>query len=100
MCVAMEYEAADKELNQIYKSLRERLSAADRKSLLLDERAWMKQRDTTCRPEATDDDDTPESPGQHLYDSGQENNCMAELTKARIKVLKDRLQELRTKRSA
>ncbi len=92
-CLVDAYKAADVKLNQVYKSLKERLSATERAALLHDERAWIKARDQECTVDPSPEEDD-EAPGAHLFASEQMNECELQSTKARIKVLEDRLKTL------
>lgn len=85
-CVAAEYRAADLELNKLYKALKEQSSPEDQKSLLLAQRAWIKQRDAKCASEGGSSDEISGS-SQLLY-SGAMNDCLMRVTLRRIKALK------------
>jgi len=100
MCVAIEYKKADAQLNRIYKELKERSSAAERKALTLDERDWIKQRDSLCRQSVEsdegDDDSGPDIGTGHLRESGQTHSCLLEETQNRIQTLEDKLKALQS----
>jgi uncharacterized protein YecT (DUF1311 family) len=51
-CLGTENELQDKRLNQTYKLVMERSDAAQKDALRKSERAWIAQRDATCRAES------------------------------------------------
>lgn len=76
-CYVKLFTESDNELNQVYKSLREVLKDAQRKSLTETQRGWMKYRDQTCQSE----------PGLINVD------CNYDVNRKRTDYLRDRLRE-------
>ncbi|MCX7098248.1 MAG: DUF1311 domain-containing protein [Methylococcales bacterium] len=81
-CAQQDFEAADQELNRIYKALSDSLSKQDRAVLLKDQRNWLKKRDPLCKKEAND-----VAEGGSIWPLIF-NGCRASDTKARIGRLK------------
>lgn len=50
-CVGRMYEAADAELNKVYKELVAKLDKAQRSALLTSQRAWIKEKESKCEQE-------------------------------------------------
>lgn len=50
-----DFNAADQELNRIYKQLMSSITEVKKKELLKEQRAWLKNRDPQCRKEVNDD---------------------------------------------
>lgn len=50
-----DFEAADQELNRIYKQLMSSITEEKKKKLLKEQRTWLKNRDPRCRKDAGDD---------------------------------------------
>jgi uncharacterized protein YecT (DUF1311 family) len=48
-CAAQDFKASDDRLNERYKALMGALAPAARAALRTEQRAWLKQRDPTCR---------------------------------------------------
>lgn len=94
LCFGEAYQAADAKLNQVYQSLKVRLSDTERDKLLHEERAWIKERDKKCVEDADDDPQNDASPGYHLQLSAFQNSCKLEMTKVRIKTIEERLKAL------
>jgi uncharacterized protein YecT (DUF1311 family) len=51
-CAFRDYEVADRALNQTYKELMSRLQEAQQRDLRVQQRAWLKKRDSQCWAEA------------------------------------------------
>jgi uncharacterized protein YecT (DUF1311 family) len=96
MCVANGYKATDSELNKLYKQLKEQSPPENQKSLVTDQRAWIKHRDAKCESEVGSYDNSPEAQAgsYHLLYSGEMNDCLMRVTLARVKVLKAKLLNL------
>lgn len=47
-CAIRDYKAADRELNRTYRSTLARLPKAKRQPLVVEQRRWVKRRDTLC----------------------------------------------------
>lgn len=78
-CYSRLFMESDKELNEVYKDLRDTLRDSVRRQLTETQRAWMKHRDQVCQPE-----------------SGTINvDCNYDLNRKRSDYLRDRLRECR-----
>ncbi|MCW1248268.1 lysozyme inhibitor LprI family protein [Pseudomonas sp. SAICEU22] len=86
-CAAQENEAADKELNTLYKQITARLKGnAEAKQLLVKaQRAWMGFRDAECRFSASGVEGGSVYPMIH-------NDCVTAVTKARVQRFKNYLE--------
>jgi len=51
-CFARAYRAADDQLNQLYRQIRQVLTPDQRQQLLAAQRLWLQLRDATCRAES------------------------------------------------
>jgi uncharacterized protein YecT (DUF1311 family) len=51
-CFARTYRAADDQLNQLYKQIRQVLTPGQQQQLLAAQRLWLQLRDATCRAES------------------------------------------------
>lgn len=80
-CERKLYEAADRALNSEYKNTRARLSPPARAKLLQDQRAWVKQRDPTCKADLTGEE------GGTIWKSLY-SICLAEATRERTQKLR------------
>lgn len=79
-CAKEQWEAADRELNQLWKQVKPVADARGAgKALLNEQRAWLKRRDATCGPELKSDG----SAAQMFYWS-----CMEQQTLQRNEVLR------------
>jgi uncharacterized protein YecT (DUF1311 family) len=76
ICAGIEYQNADKKLNQVYQQLIPKLSASRRQKLILAQRAWITFRDANCEFERS------QLEGGTIA-SAIQAACMAELTKTR-----------------
>jgi uncharacterized protein YecT (DUF1311 family) len=92
VCVAYEYRQVDAKLNEVYKKLKALTAAGERGRLVADERAWIKQRDATCKAEVGPYEENMGT--AHLLFSGQMNSCLAHSTAIRLKVLQAKLNAL------
>ncbi len=79
-CLNKVYQEADKELNDIYKKLREKLDSAGKQVLKEGQLAWMKERNSTC---------SKHEGGQFYVNL----DCAAGTTIKRSQFLQDRLRE-------
>lgn len=79
-CKSKLFVESDKELNEVYKSLRQKLDGGTRENLKQTQLQWIKYRDNRCetRPGTIDVD------------------CNYEVNKARTEYLRDRLRECKT----
>ena len=80
-CFARTYKAADDQLNQVYRQIRQALTPDQQQELLATERLWLQFRDATCRAESD------------LYKGGDAESpaysaCLEEETRARTADLK------------
>jgi len=51
-CFAREYKAADEQLNQLYKQIRQVLTPDEQQQLVAVQRLWLQLRDATCKAES------------------------------------------------
>lgn len=80
-CVSRSFEAADRELNQIYKKVRSTIGPEEKEILTDAQLAWITYRDKTCDFETV----------QNRRGSGYRtflNSCKERMTKARINELR------------
>jgi uncharacterized protein YecT (DUF1311 family) len=80
-CFARTYKAADEQLNQLYKQIRQVLTPDQQQQLLAAQRLWIQFRDATCTAES------------NLYNGGTASApaysaCLEELTRQRTADLK------------
>ncbi|XWK90011.1 MAG: lysozyme inhibitor LprI family protein [Phormidium sp.] len=75
-CAGIEYQNADKRLNQVYQQLMPKLSATRKQKLILAQRAWINFRDANCEFERSQFEGGTMAPAAQA-------GCMAQLTKAR-----------------
>jgi uncharacterized protein YecT (DUF1311 family) len=54
-CAELNFNAADKELNEVYKTLKASLTPTEQPVLVQDERKWLKSLDAKCRKSANDE---------------------------------------------
>jgi uncharacterized protein YecT (DUF1311 family) len=54
-CAELNFNAADKEINEVYKNLKASLTPAQQAALEQDERKWLKSLDAGCRKSANDE---------------------------------------------
>jgi uncharacterized protein YecT (DUF1311 family) len=86
-CMAYAYRQADAKLNALYKELKALSPPEAWKRLVADERAWIQQRDETCRAESGPEKTGPGEQGgtSHPLYSREMNRCLTRLTNERIK---------------
>ena len=76
VCAGIEYQNADKRLNQVYQKLIPKLSATRRQKLIVAQRAWINFRDANCEFEQSQFEGGTMAPAAKA-------GCMAQLTKTR-----------------
>lgn len=81
VCAGETYQAADKELNRVYKIIVKILEDGERKKLLHAQRAWLKYRDANCEHQNFNHEGGTIYPALH-------DHCLADVTKARTTELK------------
>jgi uncharacterized protein YecT (DUF1311 family) len=81
-CGIEDFESSDRELNSVYKELMALTPESKRKSLLTEQRAWLKKRDPACKKKADDG-----AEGGTLWPMLFQN-CRSVYTQARTDVLK------------
>lgn len=79
-CLSKLFVESDKELNEVYKELRQKLDGGTREKLKQTQLSWMKHRNSRCETE----------PGTINVD------CNYEVNKTRTEYLRDRLRECKT----
>ena len=79
----LNFNAADKELNEVYKNLKASLDATKQAALVQDERKWLKGLDAGCRQSASDAAKGG-SVSQMVF-----LQCKADTTKLRIEALRN-----------
>ncbi|MFB2836737.1 lysozyme inhibitor LprI family protein [Floridanema evergladense] len=84
-CAGIEYQNADRKLNQAYQKLIPKLSAARRQKLILAQRAWITFRDANCEFERSQFEGGTMAPAAQA-------GCMAQLTKTRTKQLEEYIE--------
>jgi uncharacterized protein YecT (DUF1311 family) len=87
-CAEREYQAADKQLNQVYRQLRAQLSGQQRQRVTNAQLAWIKFRDANC------DYERGQFEGGTMA-SSVVTNCLASMTEQRTKELEKYLQDTR-----
>ncbi len=83
-CAGIEYQNADKKLNQVYKQLLPRLQSSRRQKLISAQQAWIKFRDASCTYERTEFAGGTMEP--MVY-----SNCLAAVTQQRTAQLEQYL---------
>jgi uncharacterized protein YecT (DUF1311 family) len=78
-CAELNFGAADKELNEVYKHLKASLTSAKQATLVQDERKWLKSLDARCRKSANDE----AGAGSMVF-----WQCKANITKLRVEDLR------------
>jgi len=81
-CAELNFNAADKEINEVYKDLKMSLAPAEQAVLVQDERKWLKRLDATCRKSAN-----REAEGGSMWPMVFWQ-CKADTTKLRIEALR------------
>lgn len=85
ICAGIEYQNADKQLNQVYQKLMPKLSASRKQKLTLAQRAWINFRDTNCEFEMSQFEGGTMAPAAKA-------GCMAQLTQTRTKQLEEYIE--------
>jgi len=85
ICASIAYQNADRKLNQVYRQLLPKLSAARKQKLIAAQQAWIKFRDSSCEFERS------------AYEGGSiapmiYGNCLAAVTEQRTKDLQRYLE--------
>ena len=86
ICASIAYQNADRKLNQVYRQLLPKLSAARKQKLISAQQAWIKFRDSSCEFERS------------AYEGGSiapmiYSNCLANVTEQRTKDLRRYLED-------
>jgi uncharacterized protein YecT (DUF1311 family) len=86
ICASIAYQNADRKLNQVYRQLLPKLSAARKQKLITAQQAWIKFRDSSCEFERS------------AYEGGSiapmiYGNCLANVTEQRTKDLRRYLED-------
>ncbi|CCI22831.1 conserved exported hypothetical protein [Microcystis aeruginosa PCC 9809] len=86
ICASIAYQNADRKLNQVYRQLLPKLSAARKQKLITAQQAWIKFRDSSCEFERS------------AYEGGSiapmiYGNCLAAVTEQRTKDLRRYLED-------
>lgn len=86
ICASIAYQNADRKLNQVYRQLLPKLSAARKQKLIAAQQAWIKFRDSSCEFERS------------AYEGGSlapmiYGNCLANVTEQRTKDLQRYLED-------
>ncbi len=79
-CASQSYEKADKQLNQVYRQLKPKLSPSRQKKLVETQLAWIEFRDKNCKFEASHVEGGSLEPVLELL-------CLVEMTEERVKDL-------------
>ena len=85
ICSGVDYQRADKQLNQVYNQVRDQLSANRRQQLIVAQRAWISFRDADCKFARSAVEGGTMAP--LIF-----NNCLQDLTKKRTSELNSYLQ--------
>jgi len=85
ICSGLEYQRADKQLNQVYNQVRAQFSPTPRQQLILAQRAWISFRDANCKFAASQFEGGTMAPFMA-------NTCLEKLTKKRTSELDSYLQ--------
>lgn len=80
ICSGVDYQRADKQLNQVYNQVRDQLSANRRQQLIVAQRAWISFRDADCKFARSEVEGGTMAP--LIF-----NNCLQDMTKKRISEL-------------
>lgn len=85
VCTGIEYQNADKRLNQVYQQLLPKLSATRKQKLILAQRAWISFRDANCEFEQSQFEGGTMAPAAKA-------GCMTQLTKTRTTQLEEYIE--------
>ena len=86
ICAGIAYQNADRKLNQVYRQLLPKLSAARKQKLIAAQQAWIKFRDSSCEFERSAFEGGSIAP--MIY-----SNCLADVTEQRTKDLRRYLKD-------
>ena len=86
ICASIAYQNADRKLNQVYRQLLPKLSAARKQKLISAQQAWIKFRDSSCEFERSAFEGGSIAP--MIY-----SNCLAAVTEQRTKDLQRYLED-------
>lgn len=86
ICASIAYQNADRKLNQVYRQLLPKLSAARKQKLIAAQQAWIKFRDSSCEFERSAYEGGSIAPMIYGF-------CLANVTEHRIKDLRRYLED-------
>ncbi|MFM7714168.1 MAG: lysozyme inhibitor LprI family protein, partial [Microcystis sp.] len=86
ICASIAYQNADRKLNQVYRQLLPKLSAARKQKLISAQQAWIKFRDSSCEFERSAFEGGSIAP--MIY-----SNCLAAVTEQRTNDLRRYLED-------
>ena len=86
ICASIAYQNADRKLNQVYRQLLPRLSAARKQKLITAQQAWIKFRDSSCEFERSAYEGGSLAPMIYGF-------CLANVTEQRTKDLQRYLED-------
>ncbi|MDB9428432.1 lysozyme inhibitor LprI family protein [Microcystis aeruginosa CS-555/01A07] len=86
ICASIAYQNADRKLNQVYRQLLPRLSAARKQKLISAQQAWIKFRDSSCEFERSAYEGGSLAPMIYGF-------CLANVTEQRTKDLRRYLED-------
>jgi uncharacterized protein YecT (DUF1311 family) len=86
ICASIAYQNADRKLNQVYRQLLPRLSAARKQKLITAQQAWIKFRDSSCEFERSAYEGGSIAPMIYGF-------CLANVTEQRTKDLQRYLED-------
>jgi uncharacterized protein YecT (DUF1311 family) len=86
ICASIAYQNADRKLNQVYRQLLPKLSAARKQKLITAQQAWIKFRDSSCEFERSAYEGGSIAPMIYGF-------CLANVTEQRTKDLRRYLED-------
>ncbi len=86
ICASIAYQNADRKLNQVYRQLLPKLSAARKQKLIAAQQAWIKFRDSSCEFERSAYEGGSLAPMIYGF-------CLADVTEQRTKDLRRYLED-------
>jgi len=86
ICASIAYQNADRKLNQVYRQLLPKLSAARKQKLIAAQQAWIKFRDSSCEFERSEFEGGSIAPMIYGF-------CLADVTEQRTKDLQRYLED-------
>jgi uncharacterized protein YecT (DUF1311 family) len=86
ICASIAYQNADRKLNQVYRQLLPKLSAARKQKLIAAQQAWIKFRDSSCEFERSAYEGGSIAPMIYGF-------CLADVTEQRTKDLRRYLED-------